>query len=196
MFRPKFISRVRNSQNYINLIKYFSSFDLLPQEQQHAVKNSDVRKLAKACEIILTDEEGEISIIRDEVELNRRMSSGCNDRGMIAWEMQIWTPDCPYGRYIVLISNDITYQMGSFSMREHRLYQKASEYSRKMRMPRIYVAANSGARIGFAADIKRHLAIVWNDEDRPEEGFKYLALDSKAENDENIISQVIKCFWK
>ena len=79
--------------------------------------------------------------------------------------------------------------MGSFSMREHRLYQKASEYSRQHRMPRVYVAANSGARIGFAADIKKHLTIVWNDEERPEEGFKYLALDCSAE-DKEIIAQV------
>lgn len=55
----------------------------------------------------------------------------------------------------------------SFSMREHRLYQKASEYSRANKMPRVYIAANSGARIGFASDIKNHLNIVWNDDDRP-----------------------------
>ena len=70
------------------------------------------------------DSNSQLCIIRSEEELNRRMSSGCNDRGMIAWEMQIWTPDSPHGRSIVLIANDITFQMGSFSMREHRLYQK------------------------------------------------------------------------
>nr|CAD2158339.1 unnamed protein product [Meloidogyne enterolobii] len=164
---------------------------MLPSEQQLAINNSDVRKLAKVFEMILTsdDPNAQLNIIRSEEELNRRMSSGCNDRGMIAWEMQIWTPDSPHGRTIVLISNDITFQMGSFSMREHRLYQKASEYSRINKMPRVYIAANSGARIGFASDIKNHLNIVWNDDDRPEDGFKYLTLDPKVENSE-ILSQI------
>lgn len=36
----------------------------------------------------------------------------------------MWTPDAPFGRKIVVIANDITHQAGSFSMREHRLYQK------------------------------------------------------------------------
>nr|CAD2161780.1 unnamed protein product [Meloidogyne enterolobii] len=170
---------------------YSAAFEMLPSEQQLAINNSDVRKLAKVFEMILTsdDPNAQLNIIRSEEELNRRMSSGCNDRGMIAWEMQIWTPDSPHGRTIVLISNDITFQMGSFSMREHRLYQKASEYSRINKMPRVYIAANSGARIGFASDIKNHLNIVWNDDDRPEDGFKYLTLDPKVENSE-ILSQI------
>lgn len=56
-------------------------------------------------------------------------------------------------------------------------------------MPRVYVAANSGARIGFASDVKNRLRIVWNDKDRPEEGFKYLSLDCK-EDEKEILSQV------
>ena len=60
-------------------------------------------------------------------------------------------------------------------------------------MPRIYIAANSGARIGFSSDIKNHLNIVWNDNDRPEDGFRYLTLDSKVDNtDEFLLSQVSK----
>jgi hypothetical protein len=51
------------------------------------------------------------------------------------------------------------------------------------------VAANSGARIGFASDIKSRLSIVWNDDERPEDGFKYLALDCK-DDEIDILSQV------
>lgn len=88
-----------------------------------SVEKTDPKGFFKAYELILTDEEGEIKVCKDSVELTRR-SNGNNDRGMIAWEMEIWAPDAPRGRKIVVISNDITYQMGSFSMREHRLYHK------------------------------------------------------------------------
>lgn len=85
--------------------------------------------------MILTGDENGVSekddkntiftVLRDDNELERRSQAGVNDRGMVAWEMELWTPDAPNGRKIVVISNDITYQIGSFSMREHRLYYKA-----------------------------------------------------------------------
>ena len=53
--------------------------------------------------MVLTEEDNEIKIIRDEKQLNRRMASGCNDRGMIAWEMHLWTPDAPNGRKVIII---------------------------------------------------------------------------------------------
>lgn len=102
---------------------------------------------------------------------------------MVAWEMEVFTPEVPEGRKIVVISNDITYDFGSFSMKEHRLYAKASEYSRQHRMPRVYVSANSGARIGFAKDVKSKLNVVWNDSERPEDGFKCLNVDCDSQED-------------
>lgn len=70
------------------------------------------------------DAVSQFTVLRDDVELERRSRAGVNDRGMVAWEMELWTPDAPRGRKIIVISNDITYQIGSFSMREHRLYYK------------------------------------------------------------------------
>lgn len=55
-------------------------------------------------------------------------------------------------------------------------------------MPRVYIAANSGARIGFAMDIKKRLNVVWKDQNNPIE-VKYLSVDSDGENDP-ILEQV------
>lgn len=56
-------------------------------------------------------------------------------------------------------------------------------------MPRVYVAANSGARIGFANDVKDKLNVVWNDNDHPEDGFQYLNVDCKSADDP-VLSQI------
>lgn len=89
-----------------------------------SIEKADPTGFFNAYEMILTNENGEIEVCNDFKELTYRSQNGNNDRGMIAWEMKIWTPDAPRGRKIVVISNDITYLMGSFSMKEHRLYHK------------------------------------------------------------------------
>jgi hypothetical protein len=55
-------------------------------------------------------------------------------------------------------------------------------------LPRVYIAANSGARIGFAMDIKKRLNVVWKDQNNPIE-VKYLSVDNEGENDP-ILKQV------
>lgn len=67
---------------------------------------------------------------------------------MVAWKLCLKTPEYPEGRDIVVIANDITHKIGSFGPEEDLLFLRASEYARKHGLPRIYIAANSGARIG------------------------------------------------
>ena len=43
-------------------------------------------------------------------------------------------------------------------------------------MPLIYLAANSGARIGIAEEVKKLLQVSWMDPAAPERGFNYLYL--------------------
>lgn len=45
-------------------------------------------------------------------------------------------------------------QAGSFGTREDTVFAFASQYARQRGMPRIYLAANSGARIGMADSVK------------------------------------------
>uniref|UniRef100_A0A915CYB2 CoA carboxyltransferase N-terminal domain-containing protein n=1 Tax=Ditylenchus dipsaci TaxID=166011 RepID=A0A915CYB2_9BILA len=95
---------------------YQQLFESLPKQLKAGLEELDASTFVQSCEMILQDDEGEIEVCRDQTELNkiRRSKTGENDRGMIAWEMCIYTPDVPSGRKIVVISNDITYQMGSF----------------------------------------------------------------------------------
>lgn len=67
---------------------------------------------------------------------------------MVAWRLTLNTPEYPEGRDLILIANDITFFIGSFGPKEDIVFNLASELSRKLKIPRIYFAANSGARIG------------------------------------------------
>lgn len=67
---------------------------------------------------------------------------------MVAWKITLNTPEYPEGRDIVVIANDITFLIGSFGPKEDIVFNLASQLSRKLKIPRIYIAANSGARIG------------------------------------------------
>lgn len=129
---------------------------------------------------------------------------GENNVGMVAWRFRLYTPECPTGRDIILIANDLTHLMGSFGPLEDKLFCKASERARELKVPRIYFAANSGARIGLAEEVKFQFffffyccftmicynqifyliffqvkavfRIAWEDDKDPSKGFKYLYL--------------------
>ncbi|XP_039612650.1 acetyl-CoA carboxylase 1 isoform X1 [Polypterus senegalus] len=108
------------------------------------------------------------------VQMNRL--PGGNETGMVAWKMTLKTPEYPAGRDIIVISNDITHKIGSFGPQEDLLFQQASEMARTSGIPRIYIAANSGARIGLAEEIRHMFHVAWQDPTDPYKGFKYLYL--------------------
>ncbi|BFZ10005.1 hypothetical protein BsWGS_13044 [Bradybaena similaris] len=101
---------------------------------------------------------------------------GENEIGMVAWKVILKTPEFPAGREIILIANDMTFKIGSFGPSEDMLFKKASELSRKLGVPRVYISANSGARIGMAEELKHLFRVAWHDPQDPEKGFKYLYL--------------------
>ena len=71
---------------------------------------------------------------------------------------------------------DITHQIGSFGPAEDQLFKLASELARKEGIPRIYISANSGARIGFAEELKDKFQICWNNPSDPSKGVRHLYL--------------------
>uniref|UniRef100_A0A7R9U8E4 Acetyl-CoA carboxylase n=1 Tax=Pinguiococcus pyrenoidosus TaxID=172671 RepID=A0A7R9U8E4_9STRA len=99
-----------------------------------------------------------------------------NDVGMVAWLVTLFTPEAPGGRQMVVIANDITHSVGSFGTREDAVFYLASELARKRLLPRLYLAANSGARIGMAESIQKKFKIAWTKEGDPTSGFRYLYL--------------------
>lgn len=104
---------------------------------------------------------------------------GENNCGMVAWRITLSTPEYPEGREIVVIANDLTFMIGSFGKREDILFKKASELARTLKVPRIYVSVNSGARIGLAEEIKAMFKVAWEDPEEPDKGFKYLYLTTE-----------------
>ncbi|XP_075760887.1 acetyl-CoA carboxylase 1 isoform X7 [Pelodiscus sinensis] len=117
---------------------------------------------------LVLDDQGQL------VHMNRL--PGGNEIGMVAWKMTLKSPEYPEGRDIIVIGNDITYRIGSFGPQEDLLFLRASELARTEGIPRIYVAANSGARIGLAEEIRHMFHVAWEDLDDPYKGYKYLYL--------------------
>ncbi|KAJ2054343.1 acetyl-coenzyme-A carboxylase [Coemansia sp. S16] len=101
---------------------------------------------------------------------------GRNPCGMVAWVLTLYTPESPAGRRIVVIANDITYKIGSFGVEEDVLFYRATQYARQHGLPRIYLSANSGARIGLAEEIRDLFRPCWRDPEDPSQGFEYLYL--------------------
>jgi biotin carboxylase/acetyl-CoA carboxylase carboxyltransferase component/biotin carboxyl carrier protein len=113
-----------------------------------------------------------------EIEETNRLP-GQNDIAMVAWRVTIYTPECPEevgGRNLVIIANDITVSAGSFGVKEDALFYHASRLARAEGIPRIFLAANSGARIGLAEEVKRKFQVAWQRPEDPTKGFKYLYL--------------------
>lgn len=101
---------------------------------------------------------------------------GTNNCGMVGWLITARTPEYPRGRRFVIVANDITYQIGSFGPQEDAFFNKCTEFARKLGIPRIYLSANSGARIGMADELIPHFSVAWNDQKNQNAGFKYLYL--------------------
>ncbi|XP_020776551.2 acetyl-CoA carboxylase isoform X2 [Boleophthalmus pectinirostris] len=120
------------------------------------------------CTELVLDSHGRL------VQMNRL--PGDNKVGMVAFKMRMKTQEYPEGRDIVVICNDITHMIGSFGPQEDELFLRASELARVEGIPRIYIAANSGARIGLAEEVKHMFQVAWIDPTDPYKGFKYLYL--------------------
>jgi acetyl-CoA carboxylase/biotin carboxylase 1 len=147
---------------------FLGLFEMSLIERWESTGNGQVPENVFKAEELIMDESGEIS--------EGFRIPGSNDVGMLAWKCQMKTPEYPEGREMVLIANDITFQSGSFGVREDDFFYKASELARKEGLPRVYIAANSGARIGLYEDLKPKFKVAWNDPSSPDKGFEYLYL--------------------
>ncbi|KAI0222350.1 acetyl-coenzyme-A carboxylase [Massospora cicadina] len=123
---------------------------------------------------VLTVKELVLDEHKELKELNR--PPGSNLCGMVAWMFELITPEYPTGRKAIVIANDITYKIGSFGPAEDEVFFKATQLARDLGLPRIYLSANSGARIGLAEEVKALFKIKWADPADPSRGFEYLYL--------------------
>lgn len=141
--------------------------------ENHKEVNKLDAKLLPNKENVLTAEE--FVLENDQIKkINRHVAQ--NKIGMVAWLIKILTPDSPKGREFFLVANDITYIQGSFGPKEDILYMRISEEARKMGIPRIYFAANAGARIGLVKDLQACYQVAWVDEANVNRGYDYFYL--------------------
>ncbi|KAL2467998.1 Acetyl-CoA carboxylase 1 [Forsythia ovata] len=123
-------------------------------------------------ELVFADQKGSWGTPLVSVE----RQPGLNDVGMVAWRMEMSTPEFPSGRTILIVSNDVTFKNGSFGPSEDAFFQAVTDVACTQKLPLIYLAANSGARIGVAEEVKSCFKVGWSDESNPERGFQYVYL--------------------
>ncbi|CAG9465063.1 unnamed protein product [Pedinophyceae sp. YPF-701] len=121
-----------------------------------------------------------VSSYRGEVPMEEvDRPGGENTVGMVAWMMELKTPEYPSGRNLVVIANDITYQSGAFGPAEDAVFKGAVNHALAHGVPVLYVAANAGARVGLAAEVREKLCVQWVNDDDPTRGFQYLYLSDE-----------------
>ncbi|KAF3627548.1 Acetyl-CoA carboxylase 1, partial [Capsicum annuum] len=141
--------------------------------------------LLKVSELSFADKEGSWGTTLVSVE----RQPGFNDVGMVAWIMEMSTPEFPMGRKILVVANDVTFRNASFGPSEDAFFQAVTDVACEQKIPLIYLAANSGARIGAAEEVKSCFRVGWSDESNPERGFQYVYLT--PEDHERIKSSVM-----
>lgn len=129
----------------------------------------------KATELVFADKHG--SWGTPLVQMDR--PAGLNDIGMVAWTLKMSTPEFPSGREIIVVANDITFRAGSFGPREDAFFEAVTNLACEKKLPLIYLAANSGARIGIADEVKSCFRVGWSDDGSPERGFQYIYLSEE-----------------
>jgi acetyl-CoA carboxylase/biotin carboxylase 1 len=70
----------------------------------------------------------------------------------------------------------VTFKAGSFGQREDAFFLAVTDLACNKKIPLIYLAANSGARIGVADEVKSCFKVGWSDELFPDRGFQYVYL--------------------
>ncbi|RMZ80866.1 hypothetical protein DV737_g2773, partial [Chaetothyriales sp. CBS 132003] len=132
-----------------------------------AQSRPEVGRCIEYSELVLDDSDNLTEVAREP---------GTNSCGMVGWIITAKTPEYPRGRRFIIVANDITFQIGSFGPQEDSFFNKCTELARKLGIPRIYLSANSGARIGMADELIPHFSVAWNDAENQSAGFKYLYL--------------------
>ncbi|KAK2762604.1 acetyl-coenzyme-A carboxylase [Arachnomyces sp. PD_36] len=147
-------------------------------------KQPPVGECIEHSELVLDDADNLAEVSREP---------GTNTHGMVGWIVTAKSPEYPRGRRFIIVANDITFQIGSFGPMEDKFFNKCTEYARKLGIPRIYLSANSGARIGTAEELIPHFSVAWKDAARPEAGFDYLYLtpETKKRFEDGKIKHVI-----
>ncbi|KAL0300319.1 UNVERIFIED_CONTAM: Acetyl-CoA carboxylase 1 [Sesamum angustifolium] len=143
--------------------------------QHPGINKPKDKAILRVTELVFADKKGSWGTPLVSIERQPAL----NDVGMVAWRMEMSTPEFPSGRTVFIVSNDVTFKNGSFGPREDAFFQAVTEVACAQKLPLIYLAANSGARIGVAEEVKSCFRVGWSDETNPERGFQYVYLTAE-----------------
>ncbi|KAJ7965672.1 Acetyl CoA carboxylase [Quillaja saponaria] len=148
------------------------------------------KPILKVTELKFADREGSWGTPLVPVE----RPPSLNDIGMVAWFMEMCTPEFPSGRTIMVVANDVTFKAGSFGPKEDAFFLAVTDLACAKKLPLIYLAANSGARLGVAGEVKTRFRVGWSDELNPERGFQYVYLtpDDYSQIRSSVIAHELK----
>eukprot|EP00889_Picochlorum_renovo_P007752 jgi/Picre1/34782/NNA_002248.t1 len=124
-------------------------------------------KLVEAQELVPRDEES-LNFRESAPLVPMKRPPNLNKVGVVAWLMTLHTPEYPQGRQIVTIANDITHSFGAFGPKEDAMFRAATDFALENRLPVVYLAANSGARVGLANELKLCMKVAWMIDDEGE----------------------------
>ncbi|XP_010513439.2 PREDICTED: acetyl-CoA carboxylase 1-like [Camelina sativa] len=156
-------------------LSFETALEMLWASQHPGVRKPCKNTLINVKELVFSNPEGSSDTCLIPVE----RPAGLNDFGMVAWSLEISTPEFPMGRKLVVVANDVTFKAGSFGPREDAFFLAVTELACSQKLPLIYLAANSGARLGVAEEVKACFKVGWSDEVSPENGFQYIYLSSE-----------------
>ncbi|CAI8586924.1 unnamed protein product [Vicia faba] len=99
--------------------------------QQTGVQRAKDKDLLKLTELKFSEKEGSwgTSLVPAECP------PGLNDAGMVAWLMEMCTPEFPSGRTILVVSNDVTFKAGSFGPREDAFFRAVTDLACAKKIP-------------------------------------------------------------
>nr|ASZ00210.1 acetyl-CoA carboxylase 2 [Pelargonium cotyledonis] len=148
------------------------------------------KDLLKVTELVFADSKGNWGTPLVPVQ----RQPGLNDVGMVAWSLEMCTPEFPSGRTILIVANDVTFKAGSFGPREDAFFYAVTDLACTKKLPLIYLAANSGARLGVAEEVKSCFKVGWSDDSSPESGFQYVYLtpEDYAEIESSVMAHELK----
>nr|ASZ00206.1 acetyl-CoA carboxylase 2 [Geranium incanum] len=148
------------------------------------------KALLKITELVFADPKGDFETPLVPIERQPAL----NDVGMVAWSMEMCTPEFPKGRTILVVANDVTFRAGSFGPREDAFFHAVTNLACAKKLPLIYLTANSGARLGMAEEVKSCFKVGWSDDSNPESGFQYVYLtpEDYAQIGSSVIAHELK----
>ncbi|XP_074264154.1 acetyl-CoA carboxylase 1-like [Silene latifolia] len=170
----KRLQAMRNSTTYCYdfPLAFLTALEQSWASHSPALEKPSNRAFMKVTELVFADSKGNWGT--PLVLSDRR--PGLNDVGMVAWCLEMLTPEFPDGRTILVVANDVTFKAGSFGTREDAFFLAVTELACSKKLPLIYLAANSGARLGVAEEVKACFNVGWSDESSPDRGFQYVYL--------------------